>query len=141
MTRFSTRRTLPATPEAVFAALADPARLARWWGPAGFANEFETFEFQPGGRWIFTMIGPDGSRYANASEFITIVPGRQLTLRHVCAPFFTLDIHLQACPEGCTLHWTQTLDDPVLAEQLRALIEPANEQNLDRLAAELARAA
>ena len=36
-----TARTLPASPERVWQALTDPAQLARWWGPAGFANEVQ----------------------------------------------------------------------------------------------------
>jgi uncharacterized protein YndB with AHSA1/START domain len=32
MNTFTNTRTLPATPEAVFAALTTPERLARWWG-------------------------------------------------------------------------------------------------------------
>ena len=48
-----TGRLLPATPRAVFAAFEEPDRLARWWGPSGFTNTFECFEFRPGGRWVF----------------------------------------------------------------------------------------
>ena len=29
----------------------DPARIARWWGPAGFTNTIHTFDFRPGGEW------------------------------------------------------------------------------------------
>lgn len=62
MYTFSNSRVLTAAPEDVFAAMADPQRLARWWGPAGFCNEFEVCEFCEGGRWVFTMVGPDGTR-------------------------------------------------------------------------------
>ena len=62
MNTFSTRRFFSAPPAAVFATIQDGERLARWWGPAGFANRFAVFEFRPQGRWIFTMVGRmDGS--------------------------------------------------------------------------------
>jgi uncharacterized protein YndB with AHSA1/START domain len=50
MTTFSTSHEIPATVEQVFAAISDPQRLARWWGPAGFTNTFNVFELRNGGR-------------------------------------------------------------------------------------------
>lgn len=50
MTTFNTSREIPATAEQVFAAISDPERLARWWGPAGFTNTFKVCEFKKGGR-------------------------------------------------------------------------------------------
>lgn len=50
---FSTRRILPDSPQQVFDAFAQAEVLARWWGPNGFTNTFELFEFKPGGRWKF----------------------------------------------------------------------------------------
>src|SRR5271170_926567 len=38
VTTFSTAREIPASIEQVFAAISDPQRLARWWGPSGFTN-------------------------------------------------------------------------------------------------------
>ena len=39
----------------LFTAFADPATLAKWWGPKGFTNTFEHFELRPGGEWKFTV--------------------------------------------------------------------------------------
>ncbi|MGV8825206.1 hypothetical protein [Methylibium petroleiphilum] len=50
MSTFRTSRELPFSTTTVFGAIRDPQRLARWWGPAGFTNSFQTFEFVPGGR-------------------------------------------------------------------------------------------
>jgi uncharacterized protein YndB with AHSA1/START domain/GNAT superfamily N-acetyltransferase len=137
MTVFHTTRDIAATPESVFAALSNPRRLARWWGPAGFTNSFEICEFRPGGRWVFTMHGPDGASYHNESEFLEIVPGSNLRIRHVSPPHFELVIRLTAVERGTTVSWTQTFDDPALAERVRSIVEPSNEQNLDRLEAEV----
>jgi uncharacterized protein YndB with AHSA1/START domain len=46
----ATQRVLHARPAQVFAAFQQPALLAQWWGPAGFSNTFEQFDFVPGGR-------------------------------------------------------------------------------------------
>ncbi len=139
MTTFATTRDFNASPTAIFAAIRDPARLARWWGPAGFSNRFSIFEFRADGRWVFDMIAPDGTIYANESVFTRIVDDQELVLRHICQPLFTLSIRLEATAIGTRLHWTQTLDDAAEAEAIRHIVEPANEQNLDRLTAELER--
>jgi uncharacterized protein YndB with AHSA1/START domain len=136
-----TSRVLAAGPQAVWAAFADGGRLARWWGPAGFSNVFETFDFRPGGAWRFDMIGPDGQRYANVCRFGELRPAERLTVHHVVEPVFTLAVTLAAAESGhIRLDWAQTFADGRTARQLQALCGPANEQNLDRLAAELARA-
>ena len=137
MHTFHHQRLIPTTPAAVFDAFRDPTRLARWWGPAGFSNRFETFEFEVGGQWVFDMIGPDGTVYPNASTFTQIEPDRQVTVRHVCAPFFALSVTLEAAPGGTLVRWAQTFDDAAVAAAIAHIVEPANEQNLERLAAEL----
>lgn len=137
MSILRTSRHLRAKPEAVFAAIQDPARLARWWGPDGFSNTFDSFEFKPGGRWQFTMHGPDGKSYPNLSEFLQIVPHALVRIRHLSAPHFVLTIALSASNDGTLVSWDQAFDDPKVAESLRHIVEPANEQNLDRLTREV----
>lgn len=139
-TTFRTSRRFEFTAAAIFEAIQQGERLARWWGPEGFTNQFEVFEFQEGGRWQFTMTGPDGTRYPNESRFVQLVPAQQVTLDHVCAPHFQLQISLEPDADGTLLHWTQTFADDAVAQSIRHIVEPANEQNLDRLQAELSRA-
>lgn len=129
-----TERVLPHPPEAIVAAFADPAKLAVWWGPAGFRNTFEVFEFRPGGRWVFVMHGPDGQDYPNRAEF-QVTEADRIVIRHVNAPLFTLTVGLQAADGGTRLTWQQAFEDPAVAEALRPICEPSNEQNLDRLGA------
>jgi uncharacterized protein YndB with AHSA1/START domain len=137
-TTFTHQRLIAATPTQVFAAMADAQRLARWWGPDGFTNTFSVFEFKAGGAWHFTMHGPDGTNYPNESELTEIVPNRRCVVRHVVAPLFTLAIDLHAEGEGTRVEWRQTFDEDKVAEAVRHIVEPANEQNLSRLAREVA---
>jgi hypothetical protein len=130
---FRAERTLPFTPEAVFNAFASAEVFAIWWGPEGFTNEFEIFEFQVGGRWKFVMVGPDGARYPNQSLFTELEPASRVVIRHDCEPFFTLHVQLLAVNGGTHLQWQQVFDDAQIAQTLKAIVEPANEQNLDRL--------
>ena len=125
---------MPARPEEVFAAISDPARLARWWGPAGFSNTFETFEFRTGGRWLFTMHGPDGKNYPNESRFLEIVPNALVRIQHTNLPHFELSLALAPEGAGTRLTWVAVFEDAEFAEKLRSFLETANAQNLDRLA-------
>ena len=96
------------------------------------------FEFQPGGKWVFDMVGPDGTVYANESVFDHIEADRQVVIRHVCQPHFTLTLTLAPSPTGTLVNWLQVFADAAVAEAVRHIVEPANEQNLDRLSAEVA---
>jgi uncharacterized protein YndB with AHSA1/START domain len=137
MTTFSTTRQLATTPAAVFAAIQDAERIAQWWGPSGFSNRFKTFDFRVGGKWIFDMIGPDGTTYPNESVFSDITPDKQVVIDHVCQPHFQLTITLEPSETGTLLRWDQTFADASVAQAVRHIVEPANEQNLDRLSHEL----
>jgi uncharacterized protein YndB with AHSA1/START domain len=134
---FETSRHFAASPDEVFAAFAAPDRLARWWGPSGFTNTFEVFEFTPGGAWHFTMHGPDGKHYPNESRFVRIEPARSVVLRHENAPHFELAIVLAPEGGGTRVMWTQTFDSAEVAAAVEHIVVPSNEQNLDRWQAEL----
>lgn len=132
-TTFFSTRVFPCTPEALYAAFERPEQLAQWWGPDGFRNEFSRFEFAPDGAWEFVMIGPDGRRYDNKNRFLALSVESGIVIRHESAPLFTLEVRWQAVAQGTRLNWTQRFDDPAVAAAVRAIVEPANEQNLDRL--------
>ncbi|MFO0581828.1 MAG: SRPBCC domain-containing protein [Anaeromyxobacter sp.] len=134
----TTGRRLAAPPARVLAAFTDPARLARWWGPAGFTNTFEVCEPRPGGAWRYTMHGPDGKHYPNEARFVVVAPD-EVVVEHLNAPRFVLTLALAPEAGGTRLTWTQTFETAALRDQLLAFVGPANEQNLDRLEAEIAR--
>ena len=133
-------RTFPFAREALFAAFADPERLARWWGPAGATNEFHEFDLRPGGRWRFTMRMPDGSTFPMDKTFVEVDPPRRVAVRHQQTGHdFTLTMAYVAVPEGTRLTWRARF---ATAEQLAAVekaFAAANEQNFDRLAVEMER--
>ncbi len=134
-----TSRLLPFPREAVWAAWVDGERLARWWGPEGFTNDFEVFEPRPGGAWRFTMIGPDGARFANESRLVVLDRPSRIVVRHLSAPAFDLEVTLEEAGGGTRVDWCQRFETAEVAAKVRRIVEPANEQNLDRLEAELGR--
>ena len=136
MTTFNTSREIPAPAEEVFAAFTDPERLARWWGPAGFTNTFHIFEFETGGRWVYTMHSPNGGNPENESVFELVEP-RKIVIRHISQPKYRLTIDLLSSAAGTVVSWSQEFDDAEVARRIEKIVVPANEQNLDKLMAEL----
>ncbi|HRQ90063.1 MAG TPA: SRPBCC domain-containing protein [Bacteroidia bacterium] len=135
-------RTIPHSPEEFFAAFVDGESLARWWGPSGFSSEFETFDFRPGGDWIFDMIGPDGTHYRNESRFLAIEPPHRLVIEHLReVHYFLLTITLTACEGGTSLEWEMDFRDPEEVARVLPYVPRCNEELFDRLEAELARRA
>ena len=139
MTTYTTTREIPAPMEQVFAAISDPERLARWWGPAGFSNTFSVCDFKNGGRWVFTMHGPDGHSYANESMFVEIEPPRKVIIQHVSNPRYLMTIALTPMASGTLVSWSQAFEDSRVRQRLESIVVPANEQNLARLTAEVLR--
>jgi uncharacterized protein YndB with AHSA1/START domain len=129
---------IAATPGQVFAAIAAPERIAKWWGPAGFTNTIHKFDFVPGGQWLLTMHGPDGKNYPNESRFLRLEPGRIFEVEHTSNPHFILTLEFSEAPDGALVYWRQTFDSVEQFQSVSAFVAVANEQNLERLAQEVA---
>jgi len=66
----------------VYQAWTDSAHLDHWWGPLGFRNTTEAFDFRIGGVWQLIMHGPDGTDYPNRLRYTTITPNERIEYRH-----------------------------------------------------------
>ncbi len=137
--RLDTHRVVPYTPSQVFGAFADPTLLASWWGPKGFTNTFDVFEFRDEGIWRFTMHGPDGTDYQNESRFLRLVEPSLVVIAHDCEPYFQAHFLLEDCDEGCKIDWHQVFRDAATCARVAGYAGDANEQNIDRLVAVLAK--
>ena len=107
---FLSRRVVPYSPEAIFQAFAQPELLAQWWGPSGFTNTFEVFEFTPGGRWKFVMHGPDGANFPNESTYVELAPSR-VVIRHASKPHYVLTVTFVAHDSGAEITWHQQFEE------------------------------
>jgi uncharacterized protein YndB with AHSA1/START domain len=129
-------RLIDAPRERVFAAIADPHQLARWWGPNGFTSTFESFQFRPGGHWRFVMHGPDGTDYPNENVFAQIAAPERVVVEHPSdTHHFVLTITLADEGGRTRVGWRQVFDTPEHRDHVAPVVAAANEQNLDRLAA------
>jgi uncharacterized protein YndB with AHSA1/START domain len=131
-------RLIDAPRQRVFRAFSDPKHLARWWGPNGFSSTFEVFEFKAGGTWRFVMHGPDGTDYPNESIFREIAPTERITLEHLSeGHHFFLTITFTAQGDKTLVGWRQLFDTAEHKQRIAKFVTEANEQNLDRLTAEV----
>jgi uncharacterized protein YndB with AHSA1/START domain len=60
-----TSRLLNAPRDLVWKVLTTPDHVKHFWGPDGFTNSIKEMNVKPGGQWLFTMHGPDGTDYPN----------------------------------------------------------------------------
>lgn len=134
-------RVIAAPRALVFKAWTKPEHLVRWWGPKDFTNTFERFDLRPGGHWDFVMHGPDGKNYENHSVFIEVTEPCRLVFQHVSAPRFLVTATFEEVGEKTRVVFRMGFESLATLQKLRGLIIPANEQNFDRLEAELARMA
>lgn len=132
-------RVIPAPVSAVFQAFSNPDILARWWGPEGFTSSFKEFDFKQGGHWRFTMHGPDGKDYWNESVFAEIVEDSRVIIEHGAGHHFFLTITFAQEGENTRVGWKQVFDTEEHYKKIAAFVANANEQNLDRLTAEVLR--
>ena len=130
-------RLIDAPRERVFRAFSDPAHLARWWGPNGFTSTFQEFHFRPGGAWRFVMHGPDGANYPNESVFVEVVAPERVVFDHLSGHHFRMTITFAPQGPGTLVGWRQVFDTAAERQRIAKFVLEANEQNLDRLAAEV----
>lgn len=126
--------------ELIFEAWTNPERLKNWWGPNGFTNTFHEFDLRPGGKWIFTMHGPDGVNYPNESVFIKIEEPELLVFNHLSHPRFQVVATFDELQETKTrVTFRMIFQSAEQCNALRSFIQGKNEENFDRLEAELQR--
>ncbi|HRK42476.1 MAG TPA: SRPBCC domain-containing protein [Gemmobacter sp.] len=68
------RRTIAAPRAQVWEAWMTPETLPLWWGPEGFTCRTQRIALEPGGEWVFDMIGPDGTVFPNHHRYHDMQP-------------------------------------------------------------------
>jgi uncharacterized protein YndB with AHSA1/START domain len=126
--------------ELVFKAWSEPNHLKNWWGPKGFTNTFNQFDFRVGGRWSFIMHGPDKGNYANECEFIKIEKPNLIAWKRYSKPLFQILATFEEVDSKQTKLVFKMLFETVdECNKLRPFVVDKNEENFDRLEAELAK--
>lgn len=125
--------------EVIFEAWTDPALLARWRGPAGFTNTFYEFDPRPGGKWRFTMHGPDKGNYQNECVFLKIEKPHLMAWDRISKPLFRVVTTFDETAEGNTkLIFRMQFATKEECDKIRPFAVEKNEENFDKLEAVLA---
>lgn len=121
-------------PPTLFDGFADPEKLTQWWGPHGFTNRIDQFDFRPGGDWRITMTASNGTDFDNHSTFQEVVPTERIVfLHHLPMHVYTMEMRFVGESGGTRLHWRMLFEPTEENLQLKKFIAAANEQNFDRL--------
>ena len=83
---FAVERTYDASPARAFAAWADPAAKAQWFGPPDEQPDEYELDFRVGGREFNRGTGPDGETYTLEARYQDIVPEERIV--------YSYDMHL-----------------------------------------------
>ena len=109
-------RTVPVSPQKVWAAWTEPELLLQWFTPAPFKTVKVEQDLRPGGANCITMESPEGHQFPNAGCYLVVEPNRLLVFTSVMgADFrplvagpgdlpFTGRIEIAPAPGGGTLY-------------------------------------
>ena len=129
-----TTRTFKAPRPLVYKAWTDPEHLKAWWGPKGFTNTFHVFDFRVGGKWTFTMHGPDKGHYPNDCTFVAIREPELLVWDRQSKPLFQVEVVFEMISENETrVVFKQKFKTEEECNKLRKFVPEKNEENMDKL--------
>lgn len=131
-------RIVNAPRELVFEAWEKPEHLKNWWGPNGFTNTFNEFDFRVGGKWSFVMHAPVQGNFINECEFLVIEKPSVIAWKRFSKPLFKVVFTFEEISENKTkIIFRMVFDTPEERNKLIAFVPEKNEENFDRLENEL----
>ncbi|MDX6531032.1 MAG: hypothetical protein QOH41_3322 [Blastocatellia bacterium] len=132
-------RLIDAPRELIWCAWTEPDQLTHWWGPNGFTSTFQEFDPQPGGVWRFILHGPDGKDYKNEIVFRELVKPERIVFEHLSAPKFQVTATFVEEGSQTRITFRMLFETAAECDKVKTYAVAANEQNFDRLEAQLAR--
>lgn len=126
--------------ETVFRAWAEAEHLKNWWGPKGFTNTFDEFDFRVGGKWVFTMHGPERGNYPNECVFVKISKPNLIVWNRISKPIFQVQFFFENLSEEKTkITFKMVFTSAEECAKIVKFAPEKNEENFDKLEAELSK--
>jgi uncharacterized protein YndB with AHSA1/START domain len=117
MTPLVVRRTIRATPDALFAAWTQPSQLIKWWGPAGVECIDAQVDLRIGGAYRIANRFPDGRVVWISGEFESIEPPHSLVYTWQVEPSVS-------APERVTVRFDARGDATHVVIQHERIVDP-----------------
>src|SRR5262249_44839770 len=132
-------RVYDAPVKAVWDAWTDSKQVAQWWGPRGFTITTHSKDLRPGGSWIYTMHGPDGTDFPNSTVYHEVEKHRKLVYDHGGSadrpPMFRVTVLFNEIGGKTKMDMTMALATPEALAQTREVIRKfGGNSTWDRLA-------
>lgn len=114
----------------VWECFTDLKHQANWWGPRGFTITTKSKDLRPGGKWIYTMHGPDGTDYPNIATYHEVVKYQKLVYDHggneERQKLFTVTVTFREEMGKTIMCMIMALDTPEAAKEIKKHIKQAN---------------
>lgn len=132
-------RVYDAPVKAVWDAWTDPKQAAQWWGPRGFTITTHSKELRVGGKWIYTMHGPDGVDWPNITVYHEVEKHSRLVYDHGATEtqpaLFRVTVTFEETNGKTKMDMTMALATAEAAEETKKFIKKAGGNSTwDRLA-------
>lgn len=113
--------------------------IVKWWGPRGFTLTTKSKDMRPGGKWIYTMHGPDGTDYPNITTYHEVIPYKKLVYDHggneERQKLFTVTVTFEEHKGKTVMDFTMAFDTTEAAREAKKFIKQAGgNATWDRLA-------
>lgn len=127
----------------VWNAWVDPKQVAQWWGPRGFTLTSKNKDVKPGGKWVYTMHGPDGKDWPNITVFHEVEKYSRLVYDHGAnenqPALFRVTVEFTEIKGKTKMEMTMALATAEAAKETKKFIKSAQgDSTWDRLAEYLA---
>lgn len=132
-------RVYDAPVKAVWDAWTDPEQVGKWWGPRGFTLTTKSKDLRPGGRWVYTMHGPDGTDWPNSTLYHEVEKYKLLVYDHgsdgTSPPLFKVTVRFNELNGKTKMEmWMGFANAEAAAESRKFIKKAGGDSTWDRLA-------
>jgi uncharacterized protein YndB with AHSA1/START domain len=103
--------------------------VSQWWGPRGFSITTKSKDVRVGGKWVYTMHGPDGVDYPNITTYHEVVPHKKLVYDHGASEgkpaLFRVTVTFEEHAGKTVMDMTMAVASEAVAKEMKAHIKRA----------------
>src|SRR5438046_6078467 len=112
----------------VWKAWTESELLDQWWAPKPWRAETKTMDFREGGTWLYSMVGPDGSRHWSRADFKKIIPNKSFIGDDAFC-----DENGKINPEMPRMHWENEFSETASGTKVTVEITFSSEEQLEKI--------